>query len=74
MSHLSLDTDMNTATITGFEANVLLFALDQYLRVDASGRVRQRVKGYTSVELQDLRDRLMAIHEHPDSNAEVKAK
>ena len=59
---------IKTTTITGFEANVLLFALDQYLRVDKNGRVRHRIKGYTSVELQSLRDRLMAIHEHPDDD------
>jgi hypothetical protein len=51
--------------ITGIEANLLLFALDAYLLVNVHGKVLKSKDGYTREELQALRDRLMAIHEHP---------
>lgn len=52
--------------ISGLEANFLLFALDNYLGVDANGHIFQAKHGYTRADLQALRDRLFNAHEHPD--------
>ncbi len=54
-----------TLTITGLEANVLLFALDAYLGVDDRGMLLGDEPGYTAQALQSLRDRLLGVHEHP---------
>lgn len=57
--------------ITPLEANYLLYALDAYAGVDEWGKLRDvRHFGYTLAELQDLRDRLMAVHEHPRDEEE----
>jgi hypothetical protein len=56
----------NKLTITGLEANYLLYALDAYSGVDASGKLRDvRHFGYDLKDLQNLRDRLFMVHEHP---------
>lgn len=51
-------------TISGLEANFLLFALDAYLGVNANGHILSAKHGYTRADLQSLRDRLFAAHEH----------
>lgn len=51
--------------ISGLEANFLLFALDRYLDVDDMGRVTCEKHGYSLEDLQKLRDKLFAAHEHP---------
>ena len=56
---------MKQITITGREANALLFMLDKYLNTDSRGQVEWRGGlGLSSNELQVLRDRLFAAHEH----------
>jgi hypothetical protein len=53
--------------ITGLEANFLLFCLDAYCGTDIRGKVKAiHQPGYSKAAIQDLRDRLMAIHEHPE--------
>jgi hypothetical protein len=58
--------------ITGLEANLLLFALDEYVGVDDAGKVTRRftlIEGLAPLEVQNLRDRLMALHTHPKGTA-----
>ena len=52
--------------IDGIEANLLLTALDKMLPTDALGHQFSCADGYTREFCQSLRDRLFAIHEHPD--------
>jgi hypothetical protein len=54
-------------TITGREANLLLFALDNYLATDHDGKIRRTADEFTMKQAQDLRDRLFAAHQHPKS-------
>lgn len=56
--------------ITGLEAHFLLFALDDYLGVDANGKLLSAKHGYSRSDLQNLRDRLFAAHEHPPEDDE----
>ena len=58
-------TSQSDITITGLEANFLLFALDEYLGVDANGHLLSAKHGYARTDLQSLRDRLFDAHEHP---------
>lgn len=52
--------------ISDIEAHFLLFALDDYLGIDARGHIMSAKHGYSREALQSLRDRLFAAHEHPD--------
>lgn len=52
--------------ISGIEANFLLFCLDEYCSVNIDGKLTQAYHGYTLGELQLLRDRLFASHEHKE--------
>jgi len=53
--------------ITGKQANYLLYALDEYSKTDPLGKVTQAVeRGYSLADIQRLRDRLLAVHEHPE--------
>jgi len=53
--------------ITGKQANYLLFALDEYSKTDPlMGKVTQTDHGYSVADIQRLRDRLFAVHEHPE--------
>jgi len=54
--------------ISSLEANFLLYAMDAYLGVDAKGKLLSVKHGYTYDDLQNLRDRLWAIHEHPEDD------
>lgn len=57
-----------TLKIDGLEANLLLFALDNYIGVDEDGKLYgEHVErlGYSLEYAQSLRDRLFLIHEHP---------
>jgi len=56
--------------ITGLEANFLLYCLDAYCGVTNRGRLLNPSHGYSLEALQDLRDRLMAVHEHPEEDDE----
>jgi len=52
--------------ITGKQANYLLYALDEYSKTDPLGKVTEVVeRGYSLADIQRLRDRLLAVHEHP---------
>ena len=51
--------------ITPLEANLLLFALDLMCKTNSKGLVTQAFVGYTLDEIQSVRDRLFAKHEHP---------
>lgn len=55
---------MRTTTISGREANLLLFALDAYLGVDGNGKLRSTEDHFSIEQAQALRDRLFSIHEH----------
>lgn len=57
---------MTTVKIDGIEANLLLTALDKMLPTDAFGRQFDCADGYTREFSQSLRDKLFAVHEHPD--------
>jgi hypothetical protein len=59
---------MRLVTITGLDANALLYALDHHCAVDMEGKLTYIMHGYTLEYLQDLRDRLFAAHEHPEEN------
>lgn len=52
--------------ITGREANLLLFALDNHLATDRDGKIRRTDDDFTMEQAQALRDRLFAAHEHPN--------
>lgn len=58
---------VNKIQITGLEANLLLYALDDYYKTDELGRVTEDEKGYDIKSIQRLRDRLFAAHQHPES-------
>lgn len=58
--------EKRSVTVSGEEANLLLFALDQYLETDYNGEVLQRKGGYELEELQTLRNRLFAAHKHKE--------
>lgn len=55
--------------VTGLEANLLLFGFDQHFATDEQGLITnlKRVKqlGYLPEDVQKLRDKLFAIHQHP---------
>ena len=53
--------------INGLEANLLLFALNEYFGVDKNGRLfhTRTIEGYSYNDVQSLRDRLFDHHEHP---------
>lgn len=53
--------------ITGTEADLLLYALDDFCRVDINGKLTKdpQIVGHTLKTAQDLRDRLFSAHEHP---------
>lgn len=55
---------MASAKISGLEAHFLLFAMDNYLGVDANGHILSAKNGFTRTELQSLRDKLFNAHEH----------
>lgn len=55
----------NITEINGLEANLLLFALDGYMSVGMDGKVAKGKDGLRRAQVQALRDRLMAVHEHP---------
>ena len=57
------DGSYGTLEITGIEANLLLFLLDDYIA--GKWRVGKTIEGYNPEDLQGLRDRLFAAHEHP---------
>jgi hypothetical protein len=63
-------------TITPFEANALLYALDEHVCTDRlTGRVPKGIGAHTCLtrkQWQDLRDRLMAYHDHPPSRGASK--
>lgn len=59
---------MAKMTITGLEANFLLFCLDHYCKVDKEGNLTQASYGYSLKELNDLRWRLFHAHEHPEED------
>lgn len=63
---------MSDVKITGVEAHFLLFALDDYLGVDAKGHVMSAKHEYTREALQSLRDRLFAAHQHPLDESQLK--
>lgn len=60
--------------ITGLEANFLLYLLDEYCLVDDEGNltclpnIGVDWRGYNLKDLQNLRDRLFAAHEHPEES------
>jgi hypothetical protein len=54
--------------ITSLEANLLLFALDNLCETNGRGHVTHAFDGYPLADIQDLRDRLMAAHSHPDED------
>lgn len=55
--------------ITALEANYLLFCLDAYCKTDWRGKLTLNlVEGYSLEKLQELRDRLFAVHEHPEGS------
>lgn len=57
----------NTETITGLEADAILWALDTYYGCTPSGHViLDHGHGHSLEFLQQLRDKLFAIHEHPE--------
>ncbi len=56
---------MSAITISGLDAHILLFALDIYLDTDAAGKVTAH-RGHGMAEVQVLRDKLFAAHEHPE--------
>lgn len=58
----------NRVEITGKQANYLLWALDYYSKTDALGHVTQVRHGYKAYEIQELRNRLFAAHEHPEED------
>jgi hypothetical protein len=53
--------------ITGLQADLILWAFDDYYKTNEQGKVTYVPlhPGYTLHQLQKLRDRLFAIHEHP---------
>ena len=52
--------------VTPHEADLLLYALDKRVKTDANGKVPRGWKRWGKVNVQDLRDRLMAFHKHPE--------
>jgi hypothetical protein len=52
--------------LSGKDAHFLLFALDAYCEVDKEGKLTKAKGGSSLQDLQDLRDRLFAAHEHPN--------
>jgi hypothetical protein len=58
--------------ISDIEAHFLLFALDDYLGIDARGHIMSAKHGYSREALQSLRDRLFAAHGHPDCGDPAK--
>ena len=52
--------------ISRLEANFLLFAMDEYIGVDANGHIMSAKHGYKRADLQSLRDKLFAAHEHAE--------
>lgn len=63
-----------TMKITGLEANLLLFALDDFLGADDNGKLKSAFEGYSLRSCQALRDRLFAIHEHPREKSSSRKK
>jgi hypothetical protein len=57
---------MSKMEITGLEANFLLYCLDRYCKVDKEGNLTEAAWGYDLKDLNDLRWRLFAVHEHPE--------
>jgi len=51
--------------ITDLEANLLLYGLDMLCNTNENGHIRKFPKYYKRKEVQELRDRLFAAHEHP---------
>lgn len=61
----------NYVQVSNLEANYLLFCLDRYVQTDINGKiVDQPIDGYTKEEIQTLRDRLFAAHDHPEDDDE----
>lgn len=54
-----------TITITGVEANILLFGFDRMFLTNREGKIQVGFPGYKDEDIQSLRDRLFAAHEHP---------
>jgi hypothetical protein len=49
------------------EANAILFAFDNHYDTDSNGKVHTvKYSGMKLKQLQDLRDRLFANHQHPE--------
>jgi hypothetical protein len=59
----------NRIEITSKQAHYLLFALDEYSKTDYTGHITQAGHGYSAAEIQRLRDRLFAVHEHGEEEA-----
>lgn len=57
--------EISMMQISGIEAHWLLFALDHYCATDKLGKITIAPCA-DPIELQSLRDRLFAAHEHPD--------
>lgn len=58
---------MPKVELDGLEANFLLFALDRYCGVNQEGKLLSRSRrGYSLEQVQALRDKLFAAHEHPE--------
>ena len=60
--------------ITGLEANLLLFALDDFLGADENGKLTSAFPGYSLKKCQALRDRLFGVHEHPSEKSSSRKK
>jgi hypothetical protein len=53
--------------INGLEANFLLYCIDAYCGVNEQGKLlKAKIPGYSLKSLQKLRDRMFAIHDHPE--------
>jgi hypothetical protein len=63
---------MSKMEITGLEANFLLYCLDRYCKVDKEGNLTEAAWGYDLKDLNDLRWRLFAAHEHPEDGELVE--
>lgn len=56
---------MADTTITGLEADLLLWALDEACMTDHNGKCTIFVEGHELEFCQAVRDKLFAAHEHP---------
>jgi hypothetical protein len=60
----------NRTEITGLQADMILWAFDDYYKTNEEGKITYVPihPEYTLAQLQKLRDRLFAIHEHPQQS------